>query len=624
MKKTADQVPASAWVEYHLGYLAYTLMLVTGFMLNLYLIKHDYVAIIILASALIPIAYDAWGDLVERTLSTEFFLVLATVIALIAGQQESITVVLLIMLVAKYLEKFIEGRTERAVESLLKLVPRDVVIKDGVREYSASLDDVSLGMLIVVKTGSQIPVDGIVVSGQASINESFLTGESIPREKGVADRVFAGTFLEAGSLVIKVQQVGSETYFGKISKLMEAAEKEKAKIISVSNKAALIIMYGLGIFITGVWIFTQDLTLVATLLVFGSPIELTLITPLAIIAGTAAAFRSGILVKGSIALERLASVDTLIFDKTGTLTVGEPKVIAIESASADYSEDKILQLAAILEKRSGHVIAKAILDHAHAKGISIDDPTDYESISGHGIQAMYQGTRYMLGSEHFISAPEHGNLPIPQALMSHTAGSATSFYLSTEKVVCGRILLADTIRSEAKDTIQKLKDSGIQEIILLSGDRQEVAHHIGGQLGIEKVYGEVAPDEKLHVIKERQSKGHTVAMIGDGINDAPALKQADVGIAMGAMGMEPAIDAADIVLMANNLQGVIFVRVLSRKIMSVIIQNIFLGFALIHLLGIVLAMFHLVTPIQAALFHAVSDLLVLLNSARLVTFSLDV
>ncbi len=611
--------------QLNLGFLIYTAIIIILFFISLYYVSNSHFMLIPLTLAFISIIIDGVKDLFKKRVTTEFFLIFATIISIFAGQIQAITVVLLIMMIAKYTEKCVEEKTGRAIEGLIRLIPTKVIIQIGEQEKTIEISETLPGMKIIIKTGGQIPVDGIIIDGQASINESFLTGESVPREKKNGDTVFAGTFVESGSIIINVLKVGTDTYFGKISKLLEQADREKANIITVSNQAALIIMGVLIVFIALVWLGTGNLTLVATLLVFGSPIELTLITPLAILAGTAAAFRCGILVKGSIALERFSSVDTLIFDKTGTLTMGEPRVVTITSANDAYTNNDILKLAAIIEKRSGHVLARAILKEAQEQNIIIPDPEKYDSISGHGIEAIIDGKHYQLGSRHFIEAPEHGNVPIPENFLpTHKhESSVTYFYLAHDNVLCGVIGVSDIIRPDAKKTIDLLRNAGIKNIILLSGDRFEVAQHIAEQLGIEKYYGEIAPDEKLKIIKDLQSIGHRIAMVGDGINDAPALKQADVGIAMGAMGMEPAIEAADIVLTANDLHGIVFAHALSKKIMRLIMQNTFFGFVLVHLLGIVLALFGLITPIRAALFHAVSDILILLNSARLIGFSLE-
>ena len=358
--------------------------------------------------------------------------------------------------------------------------------------------------------------------------------------------------------------------------------------------------------------------MVITLLIFGSPLELTLVTPLTMLAAIVAAFRRGILVKGGEALQSLASADTMIFDKTGTLTMGSPEVVSLESVHKDYTEKDILLLAAIAEKKSGHVLAKAIMDEAKKEGLEVPNPEKYVSITGHGITMSYQGVTYLLGNKHFIEAQEHGNLALPPGCVDQE--SLTTFYLATEQEVIGEICLADRIKPDARHTIDMLKQRGIASLVLLSGDKQSIATTVADKLGITKAYGEVMPDKKLEMLQHLQQTGHQVAMIGDGVNDAPALKQAQVGIAMGSMGMEPAIQAADIVLMSGNLDQIVFLYDLSLATMKTIKQNLIFGFGLTHAVGITLALLSYLTPIQAALFHAIPDILIMLNGARLINF----
>jgi len=603
--------------EYHAGQVAYILASLIVFFLSKW---HKSLIIVSLVMAFVPILWAALKDLKHRKITTEVFLILATAIGIWAGQIQAITVVLIIMLMAKYAESLIEEKTGQAVASLIKLIPAKVTIKEENRDKEIDIHELKAGMQAIIKTGEQIPADGIIIDGEASINESFLTGESAPITKRTGALVFAGTFVETGALLVKVEKVGASTQFGRISKLLEQAQVDKARIVTLSNRAAFFFVPILLAFIFIVWLITRDLTLVATLLVFGSPIELTLVTPLAVLAGAAASFRHGILIKGSRPLEQVSRIDTMVFDKTGTLTMGQPKLIRIEPIAPNNEQD-ILLLAAILEKRSGHIMAKAIMDEAQARSLHVPEPQSYESVTGHGVIATYDGERYLLGSEHFIEAPEHGNISIPESLRASFNQGESYFYLARGQEIMGRIVIADTLRTEAEQTIKRLKHLGIKRLVLLSGDRARVAKEVGMRLGINEVYGEVDPALKLAMIKDMQKNGKIIAMVGDGINDAPALSQADVGIAMGASGMEPAILAADVVLMSNDLGGLVFVYALSRKVMRLIMQNIFIGFLFIHLLGITLAMYGLITPIQAAIFHAISDLIILANSARLIRFN---
>lgn len=574
-----------------------------------------YVPIVL---AWLPMVRQAIIDMRKGRIGNDFFLVVATIVALIAHQEQAIMIVLTIMLIAHYIESLIELQTKSALESLIKLMPREATVINGDAERTILLDEIAPGMHVVVKAGSRIPVDGVVLEGTASVNESALTGESNLQEKSPGSSVFAQTIVEAGRVVVEVQKVRQETLFGRMLALLEAAEQKKAQITVLTDKIAFIFTPTMLFFIGIVWFFTRNSDLVVTLLVFGSPLELALIAPLTILAGSVAAFRHGILIKGGRALEQFSLVDTVVFDKTGTLTLGEPHVVHIKSYVPQYTQQDILRLAAIAEKHSEYVLAKSILHKAHAEKLEIPSPESYTSLVGHGVEVVYQGKTYFLGNKHFTEASEHAGCPIGSAA-ADCEHVHSSFYLSSEHVLLGKVCVADTVRADAGATIAALRTAGIHSIILLSGDRKEVADAIAQELGIEEAHGEIMPDQKLAFIEKLQ-QSHRVAMVGDGINDAAALKKADVGIAMGAMGMEPAIDAADIVLMTSELQKIYFVRLLAQRVFVVIKQNLLVGFVLFHTLGVLLTLGGFIAPIQAALVHAVSDILILLNAGRLVRF----
>lgn len=598
----------------------YILAVIILYICSIFNFLPSYGMYIPLILAFIPVFWHAIEELKNKKIGSEIFLVVATIIGLIGHEERAITTILIIMLIAEYLEELIAGRTELAIKSLIQLIPTDVIARINDNEIVMSIKKVTPGMLLIIKTGRAIPVDGIVHDGKAVINEAALTGESILKEKIIGSQVFAGTFVEAGSIVVKVEKIAQDTFFGKITAMVEHAQESKARIATLADKVANILVPSLLGFIALVWLFSRDTSLVVTLLVFGSPLELTLITPLAVLAGIAAAFRHGILVKGGLALERFSRVDTMVFDKTGTLTIGDPEVVHIEIYDASYSYNDVLKLAAIAEKRSDHVLAKAVLKKAAELGIQVPDPQSYESEAGHGVEITYQEKKYFLGNRHYIEAPEHGNITL-NGSQAVDDGFYSSFYLAcAPNKLIAKIMMADKVRQDAKETLKALHAAGIHNMILLSGDRQEVTSSIAQELGIEKAFGGLFPDQKIEMIQKLQSHGHKVAMVGDGINDAPALKQAYVGIAMGAMGMEPAIEAADIVLMTNDLSKIVFVYKLSRETLRIIKQNIFVGFMVIHLIGISLAFLKLITPIQAALFHAVPDLMILINSVRLIRY----
>jgi len=603
-------------------YVLYIFIVCALYGLTLSNILPAYFIHVPLILAFIPISYQAFERLKERKIGTELFLTIATIISLIGGQEKSMTVVLIVMLIAQYLEHIISDRTQHEIDALLNLIPKKALVKIDDEEKEIPIDDIKPGMLVIINTGKAIPVDGTIVQGTAYINESSLTGESIAQEKSAPQSAFAGTFVQEGSIIIKTEKVGEDTLFGKISLMVQKAEEKKAKISILTDKIAFYLVPAMLICIGITWLLTKNLTLVTTLLVFGSPLELTLITPLAILSGIIAAYRNGILVKGGLVLERMAKADMIIFDKTGTLTMGQPEVTRIEVIDPQFTATNLLTIAAIAQKRSAHLFAKAILKKAREQGISIPDAQEYISISGHGVQIKHNDTTYFLGNKHFIASPEHGNITISHTAHENEHEHYSSFYIANASTLLGKIYMQDTIRQDAKKTITDLKDLGIKNFILLSGDKQRIATHIGSLLDIPQAYGEVFPEEKLNMIEKMQTQHHVVVMLGDGINDAPALKQADVGIAMGQEGMEPAIDASDIVFINNNLYDLVFVYALSKRIFTVIRQNILIGFACIHGIGILLTFLGFIDPFKAILFHSISDLAIMFNSARLINFKI--
>lgn len=605
--------------HYRIGYLAYVILVIALALFALHNHESPQLIYVPIFLAWLPLVVTALKDLRHKKIGNEFFLSVATIFGLLGRQEQAIMIVLIIMLIAHYFENVIEFQTETALVNLIKLIPSDVLVQEDSLEKTIPLSRLSPGMDVIVKTGGRIPVDGKIINGTATINEAALTGESIPKEKGLGSTVYAGTFVESGTIIIKTEKIKEETLFGKMTYLLEQAEKRKAKITVFTDKIAFIFTPAILTFIALIWLITRNINLVVTLLVFGSPLELALITPLTVLAGTVAAFRHGILVKSSLALEQLSQADTMIFDKTGTLTLGHPTVVHIETFDPAISRTEVLQLAAIAEKRSEHVIAKALLDKAREENIDVPNPDHYQSLVGHGVEIVYNNKHYSVGSKHFIEATEHMNIKIPETRCAEEE-THSSFYLTSGKTVIGKICVADKIREDAHKTIAELKKTGLSQIILLSGDRQEITTRIGHELGIETAKGNIFPDEKLKIIENLQNERHKVAMAGDGVNDAPALKQADVGIAMGAMGIQTAIEAADIVLMTNELEKLVFVRKLSQRIMRVIMQNLIIGFLLFHSLGIILTLLGYVTPIQAAAYHGLSDIIILLNSARLINF----
>lgn len=607
--------------SYHWGYLGYVIGICLLFglvQIGFLPFKFIYLSLIL---AWLPLVWKAMLDLFNWKIGNEFFLAFATLFALIGRQEISIMIILIIMLLASYAELLIKRQTEQALSGILQLIPDEVTILQDQTETVLPLDQVEIGMEAIIKTGRRISVDGIIVQGAAAINEAALTGEGMSKDKTIGERVFAGSFIEAGSIIVRVDRVQKETLFSKMTNLLVEAEQHKAQVTILTERIVNFFIPTYLILIILVWIMTKNFNTVLALLIFGSPLELALITPLAILAGTVAAFRRGILVKGGQALEGLAQVDLMVFDKTGTLTLGEPRVAYVGSYDSSLSEATILLLAAMSEKYSDHVVAKALNAKLQLDGITVPFPDKYNSIVGHGVEVEYQGQRYFFGNKHFIEASEHGNSRIPvKQLICPEEQLHSVFYLASNGQVLGKVCIADVVRQDAKSSINQLFETGIKDITLLSGDRQEIATEVAKQLHIAYAYGDLFPDQKLEFIKLQQQSGRVVGMVGDGINDAAALQQSHVGIALGAMGMEPAINAADIVLMTNELQKVVYVRRLSQQVLKTIKQNLVIGFLLLHAFGLILTLMHVVTPLQAALAHAISDVFILLNASRLISF----
>jgi len=576
----------------------------------------------LLIIALLPIFILALYELYHGILGTEFFVSIASFVGFLSGEINTIITILLIVLIAKFIEALIDEKTEKAIHSLLKLIPHEVTIQLDSNHYDiVDIKEVVPKMIVVVKAGGSIPVDGKIVYGFAFVNESSLTGESMPKEKGIGDDVFAGSFVENGTIKIEVEKAGEATLFAKMKKSIEDSQKSKARIALFASNIATILVPVILVLISLVWLFTRNSKLVVTLLVFGSPLELTVITPLAFLAGVIAAFRQGILIKGSSVLERLASVDLFAFDKTGTLTEGHLEVVEIVSLDSEYTIADILKLAAIAEKNSEHLIAQAVLIKAKLEGIEVADADSFESIVGYGVKITHQGDTYFFGSQKYADFLGINILDNKvDDIGCKSPETHTFFYIFSEKKVIGRICISDRIRDNAKSVLRSLEHYGIKQLCLLSGDHEKIVKTIAGQLRFQDYYGGLLPEQKAEVIRKLQSEKFLLAMVGDGINDAPSLKQADVGIVFGAMGIEPAVEAGDIVLMSNDLNKVLFVVGLSKKIMSIIKQNVLFGFVLIHFGGMALAFLGMLSPIQAALFHSFSDFIILINSFRIIRF----
>jgi heavy metal translocating P-type ATPase len=469
--------------------------------------------------------------------------------------------------------------------------------------------------VVIVKPGERVPVDGKIISGCTSINQSMLTGESVPIERGVGDRVYCGTINETGSCEIEATQVAEDTKLAQIKRLILEAQAEKSPIQRVMDRFARYFIPAILSLAFLVFLVTGDLIRAITILIVACPCALVLGTPTAVVAAIGNAARQGILIKGGIFLEQMGRLKVLLMDKTGTLTYGRPKVVEIKVLDG-MDEKEVLTWAAIAEKRSEHPLARAIQEKAEEAGLPIPHPTSFENFRGKGVRVEWENKTIMVGSSEMMN--DQG-IPIPEDIKELLNAKAyqgmTSLLIALDHQISGVFFIADTLREKAKVTIDKIRKEGVSEIWMLTGDSHQVADRIGKELGI-RYEAKLLPEEKVLRVKEWKKQGQVVAMVGDGVNDAPALAAADVGIAMGAVGTDVAIETADIALMADELEKIPTVIRLSRKALRVIKQNLI--FALVfNTVLVTLSAQGWVSMIIGAVMHQASSLLVILSSMRL-------
>lgn len=570
------------------------------------------ILIIAMAFGLYSLVKTAALDIIkEKKIGTELFITIAVIVSILGKEYLAGAVVLMIILIAEYIASASTEKARASIKELIGSVPKTAIVKKENQEITVQITDLKIGDIVLVKAGEKIPVDGKVVAGDGSVNQAPITGESVPQEKKIESEVFAGTILEIGALDIQMTKAGTDTVFSRIISLVEDAESQQAPIEKFTDKVASWLIPVVFIFVGAVYFFTRDVKLVIALLIFTSPAELGLATPLVTISAIARAAKEGILVKGGLFLEELAKVTTIVFDKTGTLTVGRPMVNKIEIVDTSYSEHQLVQFAATVDRRSSHPLAKAILSYADNLKLTYGEPTDFEVIKGRGVSAKIDGKTVLLGNKPFM---EESKIPISNTSENFTD---TAIYLSVENKLAGVFYVSDAIREGAKEMIEGLRKSGIKNIVMLTGDNAETAKYVSNQIGITDYRANLLPEDKINIIKELQKDGSKVAMVGDGINDAPALVQANIGIAMGAMGTEAAMEAADIVLMQDKLEKIAKTRAISKRAFRTIKENIFVGVGVVHIVGITLVLLKIIGPIEAAAIHLLPDTLVFINSIKL-------
>lgn len=533
----------------------------------------------------------------------------------------SATIITLILL-GRLLEARAKSRTSLAIKKLIGLQPKMARVRKDGKIKDILIKEVQIGDIIIVRPGEKIPVDGMIINGSTLIDESMVTGESIPVEKNVNDKVIGGTINKNGSIEIKATAIGKNTIVSQIIKLVEQAQASKAPIQSLVDKVASVFVptvIGIALITFLIWYFiigipfTNAMINFIAVLIIACPCALGLATPTAIMVGSGVGASNGILIKNAESLEKAHKINTIVFDKTGTITTGKPSIQNIITFNG-YDEKNLLQIAASIELKSEHPLGKAIVDYAIENGISFLEIANFQSITGKGITASINDNHIAVGSYSFIEEFTGELNGYSKYINELTESAKTPILIAINNKLCGIIGIADTIKSNVRESIQKLKEINI-DIYLLTGDNKKTAEAIAKEAGIENVIAEVFPDKKAAVIKDLQSKGKIVAMVGDGINDAPALAQADVGIAIGT-GTDIAIEASDITIVKGDISKVYSAILISKKTISTIKQNLFWAF-IYNTIGIPIAALGLLSPIFAAAAMAFSSVSVVSNSLRL-------
>jgi Cd2+/Zn2+-exporting ATPase/Cu+-exporting ATPase len=575
----------------------------------------DVIALVATLAGGYPIFREALANLVARRMTMELSMTIALAAALAIGEFFTALVIVLFVLVAEVLEGRTVGRGRRAIKDLLDLLPRQAVVRrgGGTREVGAA--EVRVGDVVLVKPGARVPVDGLVVAGNSFVDQAPITGESLPVEKLPGNPVYAGAINQSGVLEVRTEGIGRDTAFGKIIEAVERAEQSRAPIQKTADRLAGYLVYfalacaALTFFIT--WVVRGSLdsgvmTSTISVVIVAGACGIAAGTPLAVLGAIGRAARQGAIIKGGLYLEALGTVDTLVLDKTGTLTLGNPEVTGVHPC-AGVPPEGVVRAAAVAEARSEHPLAKAVL--RKAAGLPVSEPEQFEYVPGKGIACSLGGEQIVVGSRAFL-AERQVDLPTPAS----AAGPASEMLVGRNGRLLGSLHIEDALRPEAVRAVAALRGMGLRAV-LLTGDTEAIAQAVGKRLGLDEVHAELLPEEKVAKVKALRAAGRRVAMVGDGINDAPALTEANVGVAMGS-GTDVARESADVVLLGNDLLKFVETLQVARRCRRIIGFN-FAGTLFVDGVGMGLAAFGMLNPLFAAFIHVSSELAFILNSARL-------
>ena len=562
-----------------------------------------------------PIVRVALKDLRVGSLNTNVLVALAVLALFGSEHYQEAGIVSFFMLLGQIIETRTAEGALASIHSLIKLTPTRARRVTGNEEQEVAVHELAVGDVIRVRPGDNVAADGIIVSGQGSFNQANITGESLPVDKKPDDEVFAGTINLTGVLDIRVTRAGHDTTLGRVRDLILAAEKTKLPIVRIIDQymgfyTPLVLIIG-GL----VWAFTHDLSRVVSVFIVSCPCAFVLASPTAIVAALSSAARLGILIKNVADLELAAKINAFVFDKTGTLTTGKLAVSRL-APLGEVTPAELLRIAASVEKYSNHPAAKALVQLANEVGVPLVETADFAEMAGRGVQAKLNGSSVVIGRARWLQDNGVDGGFLSSVDLNETEGWSLIF-VARDKQCIGWVGLEDQTRVEAKESLAELKLNGVRRIAMVSGDRAPVATRVAHEIGCEEVVGDCLPQNKVDFVRQIRAKGYRVAVVGDGVNDAPALAAGDLGIAMGAAGSEVAIHSATIALMNNDLHRLPFLIRLSRETRRVINQNFLVGVCFV-IGGLVLSALKYINPIAAAILHVIGSLLVVFNSFRLV------
>ncbi len=562
-----------------------------------------------------PVFMETFHSLRHRSINMEVSMTVAIVASLLVGQFTAAVVVTFFVLLSEFIEAYAVDKGRATIVKLEKSIPRRALVRRNGKEVETDVETIQTSETVIVRDGERIPVDGALVKGSGFVNQSAITGEAVAVEKLVGSRVFAGSVDQSGVFEVRTEKVGNETVFGQIIRLVEEAESRKAPIQRISDKLAAWLVEFTIVFAVITFVVTRNLISTISVIVVAGACGVAAGTPLAIVAVMGGLAKKGVIVKGGVYVQEMSKVDTVVIDKTGTLTLGDPEVTDVVGLNG-CSEEQVLTYAAAAERFSKHPLAHAITAKAQSLGVSSESNASSDYMAGKGIVSWYDGEQVLVGNSVLMNE-QHVPLSndVDATITSKVSEGKTTVLVAHGGRICGVIGISDKVREESREAVKELGRMGLSTI-MLTGDNRVASKSVGEQVGIDEVHAELLPADKVSYIEQLSGSGRRIVMVGDGVNDAPALALANVGVGMGA-GTDIAIEEADIVLMTNDLGRIPTIVKASKQAYGVIMQN-FYGTLIVDGIGLGLAFEGLLNPLFAAGIHVVSELVFILNSARLI------